>query len=297
MFSRVNKIIRKVSDDEYILDKEDKWKKGLNFLQIPLDNVKVITSHHVHKENWRLGIDDNVEHLSKNINPAISSNQFIKAESSCSSIDDYIYAITQSDKDNEYKAINPKGNIQVLLKSDDGCISEGNEYFNTGVYIGKCFHLNYEPEEDCFHFELFMPKKQLDFIIKKLQSDQYSKIDLNLRIISFTWEVEDALREPFHSRTMLIDDKSLAFIESVNVTSNIERNCVSVDNWEEDEVDDEGEDDLFSNNIKQLTPEQSQHRDLLQTISSLQQPLKNAAFGICLLAFGVLANILLNIFS
>ncbi len=54
--------------------------------------------------------------------------------------------------------------------------------------------------EDDIIFEMYMPEEQLQTIVTRVKADNNAKLEVYTEFVSFTFEVDDSLREPYHSR-------------------------------------------------------------------------------------------------
>lgn len=289
MFSR-DKTLKKISTFEYeeISDKNNlKWKKDLNTIALPLHKIKVITHLQTHKKD----IDFKGEFKEipeKQITSDLSTKIIISAQLDDDNFDDSIYCLEETDTNEEFKIVRPKGYTKVNLKvgkSTEDPDSNEHQAFNEGVYISHCFQLNFEPDEDNLIFELYLPEVQIQTIINRLKVDQNAKLTVYLELESCTNEVDDSLREPWHRRELVIEEHSNAFVVGVGVTSNIGNHTV-VDLNSENEADDSYTDEA------ELSPEQLAHAQLIHTLKNLQQPLKNITAAIWVLTVIALVSIL-----
>lgn len=63
-----------------------------------------------------------------------------------------------------------------------------------------------------------MPSKLFEKLIEVIISNPSSSVEISVEILSFSYEVDDALNEPWHKQNLLIDENcSLALISSIDV--------------------------------------------------------------------------------
>ncbi len=179
----------------------------------------------------------------------------------------------------------PRGETQVILKSREP-IKE-NEKFPDGVFFGVCFRMNYDPGEDDIIFEMMIPEEQLNTIASNLQSDPSSTIDVYVELLSFSFEVDDSLREPYHPRDIFIHDHSDAFVSSIGLASKVGTHTVEKSG--DDEEEEYQYDDI--DEPKKLSPEQQTHHELVQVLLHMQKPLNNIVLAIWILIFILGASI------
>jgi len=279
-----DKKIKKISDVEYVeLDGKHnlKWNRRLNSIALPLQNVKVITHINTHEKEW--DFDNEFKNTpEKQIKADIKTSFIITAQVNEEEIRDHIYCLEESDNEDEFNIVRPSGEIIVNLRAGKPA-QEDHQKLNAGSYHGSCFRMNYDPGEDDIIFEMYMPEQQLQTIVTRVKADNNAKLEVYSEFVSFTFEVDDSLREPYHSRDFVINDRSNAFISSIAVTSNIGNHIVK-------KSLDEDEDDYLYQEEPEMTAEQVSHQQLLQVINNLQLPLKSTTTAIWGLAIAVIIS-------
>ncbi|MGL5799064.1 MAG: hypothetical protein ACRCYN_03215 [Plesiomonas sp.] len=261
------------------------WRRSFNGLSLPLKNIEIITRVNTHDKDWDIKGDfkDNPVKL---IKPDIKTSFAIKALVDEDQMRDTIYCAEQDGDDNDiYTLERPRGETQIILKSGEP-IKE-NEKFADGIFYGSCFRMNYVPDEDDIIFEMTIPEEQLNTIASKLQSAPSSTIDLYVELLSFSFEVDDSLREHYHPRDIFIHDHSDAFVSSIGLASKVGTH--SAEKSEDDEEEEYQYDDI--DDPKELSPEQQSHRELVQVLLHMQKPLSNIVVAIWVLVFILGASI------
>lgn len=254
------------------------WRRSFNGLLLPLKNIEIITRVNTHDKDWDIEWDFKDSPV-KLIKPDIKTSFAIKAIVNEDQMRDTIYCAEQdSDDDDIFTLECPRGETQVILKSGEP-IKE-SEKFPDGVFFGICFRMNYDPGEDDIIFEMTIPEEQLNTIASNLQSDPSSTIDLYVELLSFSFEVDDYLREHYHPRDIFIHDHSDAFVSSIGLASKVGTHTVekSEDDEEENQYDDIDE-------PKELSPEQQSQRELVKLLLQMQKPLNSIVFAIWVLVF------------
>lgn len=261
------------------------WRRSFNGLSLPLKNIEIITRVNTHDKDWDIK-GDFKENPVKLIKPDIKTSFAIKAIVDENQMRDTIYFAEQDGDDGDIFTLErPRGEIQVILKS--GVPSKENEKFPDGVFFGSCFRMNYDPGEDDIIFEMTIPEEQLNTVVSNLQSDPSSTIDLYVELLSFSFEVDDSLREYYHPRDIFIDDHSDAFVSSIGLVSKVGTHTLEkTENSEEEEYQNDDIDEL-----KELSSEQQSHRELVQVLLHMQKPLNNIVLAIWVLVFILGASI------
>jgi len=279
-------IIKKISDTEYVeMDNKHnfKWERNLNSIALPLQNVKVVTHINTHDKEWDWDrkFKDNPEKL---IKPDIRTSFIITAQVDEDKMRDNIYSLDESDNNDEFTIVRPKGVITVTLRPGKPATDE-HKNLNVGTYHGNCLRMNYDPGEDDIIFEMYIPEEQLQVIVTRLKTDNNAKIEVYTEFVSFTYEVDDSLREHYHSRDFLINDKSRAFVQSIGISSNVGNHV-----FKKVSDEDEDNDDYIYNEEPEMTSEQLAHQQLLQVFNNLQVPLKSTTTAMWVLAIAVVVN-------
>ena len=127
---------------------------------------------------------------------------------------DRLYFGGKTNEDNEVELRAPTGAITVMIKPGD---SVDRENINAeGVFWGNIGHSDFEPEEDDIWLELYLPIDQFQAIADRIHRQPEVITQLLLRVRSFTFEVDDFLREPWHPQDIFISGgMDIAFVQSV----------------------------------------------------------------------------------
>jgi len=219
-----NEALRKISDVVYQeanppndRNRPLEWRRHFNFIRLPLKNIKIISDFKVSNSNWDI---DNKHatspwHL---IKPEINTTRSISGLVDNEKTRDTIYC-TLVDGDNKEisKLEKPSGNTKVVLKT--GKPIEGNESFPNGIYHGICFRADFEPGEDYLCFELQLPEKQIEDILKHLAQNPNTQIEVGVNLLSFSYEVDDFLSEWYHPRDLFIEKGAAAPVAWVNIST------------------------------------------------------------------------------
>ncbi|MGH7824334.1 MAG: hypothetical protein ACREQ7_04055 [Candidatus Binatia bacterium] len=79
--------------------------------------------------------------------------------------------------------------------------------------------MNVEPGEDYLCFDMCLPENQMNDILECLSRDPNAQIEVGVNLLSFSYEVDDALREWYHPRDLFIEEGPAAPVGWVNVSS------------------------------------------------------------------------------
>ena len=247
------------------------WRRGFNRLSLRLKNVEIITYVNTH-DTYGSFDDDFEDDPVKLIKPDINTSLIIKAVVDEELMRDTIYCAEHDGEDDDFFILErQKGKIHIILRS--GKPTQENEKFPDGIFLGRCFRMNYDPGEDDITFDMSIPEEQLNTLANNLQSDPLSTINLEVELLSFSFEVDDALREYYHPRDIFIHDLSYAFLSGIRLASKIGTHTLEMN--QDDDIDEP----------KELSLEQQSHRELVQVLMNLKKPLNSIVFAIWVIVF------------
>ena len=285
-----NEKLRKISDAIFkeAQPPEDRsrpleWRRSFNFVRLPLKNVQVINSCTVHDSDFVLDEERNANPVNL-IKPNVKSQIAITGILDEDKTRDSIYFAIKQNKDGDIYGIGShKGKTTITIKSGEP--TEEGKNTPVGLYWGNAFRMNFDPGEDDLCFELSMPEKQINTLVSSLRADQSSTFEVWAYLLSYTFEVDDALREHYHPRDIVINDSTLCFASWVGVTSKIGAQELLSD-LEHDKEEDDAE------YHEEQTTEQRSHQELLQAITSYTKPLSSLVTAIWVLIVVIALNAL-----
>jgi hypothetical protein len=188
---------------------------------------------------------------------------------------DSIYYAVESKKEKRLFSLEGIVGIPEITLITGNPFKENAEILD-GVYWGSAFRMNYEPKQDCLCFYLYIPKDQMLSLIAAIRADENATVEVTAKLLSFTFEVDDALREHYDSQDIVINDsnESPCFVSSVRVTSKIGNHSLQSES-EADLFNEYEFEEADSPNEEHITPEQRSHQELLQVLLSYSKPLNN----------------------
>lgn len=235
------------------------WRRSFNFVRLPLKNVQVINSCTVHDSDFALDDERSanpVNLIKSNITSKIAITGILDEDKTRDSI---YFAIEENKGGDIYGIGRHKGKTIITIKSGEP--TEEGKNIPAGLYWGNAFRMNVDHGENDLCFELSMPKKQIDSLVASLRADQGSIFEVGAYLLSYTFEVDDALREHYHPRDIVINDSALCFTSWAGVTLNLEKRS---------------------------------HQELLQAITSYSKPLTNLVKAILALIVVIALNALFS---
>lgn len=207
-------VLRKVSDDVFeIVDEKGAkeghkslhWRRGWHQLHFKVSDIRVSQGCKLSKyavENFGLtegkrparqqvvadpGVITLVEGRVEGGDPATCFSQAAKVDG-----DEDLF---------EVHSLN--GPKLVEIRPGDPTEKEG-EGNTAGLYPGSVFPMDYDPGPEDLCISLTMPEEYVALLVSELKEDPSKKLDVRVHVFAYTYEVDDALREPFHSKQILI---------------------------------------------------------------------------------------------
>lgn len=156
----------------------------------------------------------------KQIQPEVETARFIKAVVDDEQCRNSVFCAVVEDKENGITRLEkPERGMRVQLRVGNATI--GNENVPAGIYPGECFRLEWPPDGDHLLFELHLPESQISQVFERLAHDPAACIAVGVHLLSFGYEVDDALREPWRRQTLFIEDNAPAPVAFVNISSSV----------------------------------------------------------------------------
>lgn len=116
---------------------------------------------------------------------------------------DAIYCADKTESGSDlYTLSRPRGDVRIFLT--DKPPSDGRGPFGAGAYTGLAFRTDYESDENYLCVDVSVPTTHLEEIASELQKNPLLELHVEIAIQSFSYEVDDALREWYHHRDLFI---------------------------------------------------------------------------------------------
>lgn len=116
---------------------------------------------------------------------------------------DSLYYAKESEKGSDIHGLHrPAGQTRVILIEREA--STGDSVYMPGAYPGSLFLDDFEAGTDHFCFELSVPTNFMEELVAELRREPLLGLAIDVTILSFTYEVDDFLREWYHPRNLFI---------------------------------------------------------------------------------------------
>lgn len=251
------------------------WRRSFNNLSLPLRNLQIVRTIATHDHfDWEELTPE--EHPATRIKPTLSTRIGVSAFVNEKLMRDSVYFAEKNSSDEEiYTFLKPGGATRVILQA--GKPTQGHDVVPDGVFLGKCYEDNNGFFKNGVCFTLSIPEDQLNILTSTLQSDPTSNIRLSVELLSYSYEVDDSLRDFYDPRDLIVDRPAYAFIHNIELLTKIGHHTLS----SKPDYDTHDYDETMMH--QELEPQQTAHIELLQTLSNLQKPMKNIAVAIWVL--------------
>lgn len=112
----------------------------------------------------------------------------------------------------------PKGRTVVTIKGSDPTTSKDGSYRN--VYPGNIGRSDFGPGDDGIFIEVTTPRESVEHVAQLLRATPEAPFTVNVELRAFTYEVDDALREWYHSRDLFISDgMDIALLTTIQIST------------------------------------------------------------------------------
>lgn len=221
---RKGELWKKSGDKAFCEAKPDKegrrpleWRRGFNYTEIPISTWSVTRQWKVHDTLGAISaIDKTMDELYAEVSTDPSSMLRLELSVDAKAMRDRFCFFEKSDEDRSlFEITRSAGPTRVLIVERDVAGEKAGPL--SKAIPSSVFRANYEPGEDCVVIQLGLPAADIQQLIDRLSSRESESLLLRILLDAYTYEVDDALREPYHPQTFAIDQSSFAFIDSIDL--------------------------------------------------------------------------------
>ena len=152
--------------------------------------------------------------------------------------------------------------------------------------MGNAFRMEDNDGVKKLFFYITIPKEHMPPLVNAIRLDPNAVVEINAYLNSFTFEVDDFVREPYHPRDLIINDSTICFVSNITVTSKIGNHSVPVNTEDEEHPSELPIEPFVDNGNRNVL------LALLNNIASLTKPIKSLVTAAWILV-GVVAYFLL----
>jgi hypothetical protein len=194
------------------------WRRSINIVDVNASRFTIKEHHSVteHEYDFDFGEkDDEPEKVL--IKPKVGLRRVLTTKVDLHDIRDSVYRMIEEDKDEKiFSFLKSKGHLELTL-TDDEPVKKDVRIFAEGAQNG---HVWIDEDEEHLTINVSVGKDVLSHLIAEIKAGRVAEIQFRVALDSFTYEVDDALREWYHPRDIVIDGRmSYAALESFSVVS------------------------------------------------------------------------------
>lgn len=196
-------------------EEEDKrpleWRRSFVTLNLPLKKITISEFLTVNEIDFSLDADIDPKKL---VRALVTERRVIEAKVDAEGLRDTL-AVLLADKgdDGIFSFHTPEDEIVVRLQAGES--QEVDVGTKERAFIGSARFLNFHPNEDGIRIELTAPQEHLEKIILALKEDDTTNVMLQVELLSFTYEVEDALKEWHQPSNIAMLEHTSCFLSSI----------------------------------------------------------------------------------
>jgi len=295
--------LKKVSDSVFQQLDEDhtsrrplEWRRDFNLVSFRICDTQIRHAISLDPNSLEAREDEDQVRLSNrfasSLQESLTLTGFVDEDSFR---DTLLVAETQEDSEDIYTLRRPNGKIIVTLRASQGSNKKLPDESATLFFTGHAFALNYEPGEDDLHFDLEANGDQLEKLIKRITGEKCAILEVAIRLNCFSFEVDDALREPYHPRDLFIEDVQHCFIQSIAAISRLDNENEDAeakprDDWEEEQETNE----IGAIESAKLAELQAQYNQLAAVLASHASSLRSLSLGLWILVLVAITSLFVN---
>lgn len=192
------------------------WRRSYNTIVLELRNHTFTDSYEVNSVEFNFRrIDDPEREHHDTVKGAPEHSVDINSVVDPDDLKDRLFFGEKTDEKDVIVLRTPRGPLNVTLRPGRGIDRE--EINAEGVYWGNIGHSDLEPGEDDIWLDVSIPKEQFEAITRRINKQPNIITRLVIAVRSFTYEVDDALGEPWYPQNIFISDQvDIAFLRSVS---------------------------------------------------------------------------------
>ena len=185
------------------------WRRSLNYLRVEAKDFSVDFTHWVNESDilsGKIRADDGGEREIKGVvKSAVKSQTSVSTKINLDDVSDNFYQTVELDKEKKLYSIGKQNRAKYLIIT----IKEGDPrseewgVFAAGSFYGTAGFFD-EYGTNCIDLTVTANKEAILDLVKAISSGSLEKVIFNFVISSFSFEVDDALREWDDSRDLLI---------------------------------------------------------------------------------------------
>ena len=190
------------------------WRRDFNLVSFNLKSPRFVTYCEVTDTDWSAD-EKSHKYPWEKLRTATKITRAVIAGIDEDTQKDHLYSLKKTDDEQIFEVERAAGPMEIRLK-DGEPIADDDKGRNC-LYWGSLLRMETRPGEDYLCLEARVPKEQLDALIETLGIGAEIQIAVNAYVLTFTYEVDDALRDWYHSQNLILASGwSPAFIRGIS---------------------------------------------------------------------------------
>lgn len=211
-----NRLLRRISGD--VLQETDparagkrpfEWRRNFNICNFVLTDPQAVVTYDVNDVNFFAQIGDGPRKTPL-VDAGRGKSVSIRASAPLSIFRDHFLQTRRAPGDDPdlLEVFPSKGRLQIEIGVCEPLAGDG--VFGPGTYPGRLSAWDPEIEKDTLTLDLRAPHDIVAEIAESLSSGKAGALGLQVGVHVFTYEVDDALREPHHPQTFIVGESGAA---------------------------------------------------------------------------------------
>lgn len=204
------------------------WRRSVNSIDVEAKSFVIKEHHTVSEIDYtatglsRVGLkaaddDSDADGDKEYLKPKSGLRTIISSKIPLRYIRDSLYRTVEENKEEKiYSFSRARGDLELSINDDDP-LKEAGAIFSAGTHNG---HAWIEEDDEKLTIYVSVGKDVLKHLVSEIKSGRVAEIQFRIAIDSFSYEVDDFLREWYHPRDLVIDGRMAhAALESFSVVS------------------------------------------------------------------------------
>jgi hypothetical protein len=194
------------------------WRRSINTIDINANRFVIKEHHSVTEHDYDFDSGEADSELEKVlIKPKIGLRRVVSSIVPLSDIRDSVYRTIEVDKNEKIYSFLKSDEYLELTLTDDEPLNKDARIFAAGTQNGYAW---IDEDEEHLSVNVSVGKDVLSQLISEIKSGRVAQVEFRIALDSFSFEVDDALREWYHPRDLVIDGRMAhAALESFSVIS------------------------------------------------------------------------------
>ena len=194
------------------------WRRSINTIDVNANRLVIKEHHSVTEHDYDFDSGEADSELEKVlIKPKIGLRRVVSSIVPLSDIRDSVYRTIEVDKDEKIYSFLKSDEYLELTLTDDEPLNKDARIFAAGTQNGYAW---IDEDEEHLSVNVSVGKDVLSQLISEIKSGRVAQVQFRIALDSFSFEVDDALREWYHPRDLVIDGRMAhAALESFSIVS------------------------------------------------------------------------------